>query len=215
MEFMATGSDGQDRTAEIQAFKDMIGLDRIAPGRFSLLLLLGLFGGYRSGRQGPEKVMREIEALEGIGAPSQFKPPTIFRDPPLEGLWHKHYLQDGLPSMAQNLKQGLEQFGIPVMEKMIKETQESGEERVFEEEHLGQIVNDIVTGNWTRLAENQALTGEWIVFAKHEGKNYYLCLGFHNRSSHLQLRQQIDAICTQEFPFLSEILSKPDEPGTG
>jgi hypothetical protein len=49
------------------------------------------------------------------------------------------------------------------------------------------------------------MTGEWLVYAIHEGQNYYLCLGTH-KSGDDALRQQIDLICVPEFPFLKEIL---------
>jgi hypothetical protein len=48
--------------------------------------------------------------------------------------------------------------------------------------------------------------GEWIVYARDDGANYYLCLGLHD-SGDDYLRSQIDAICCQEFPFLTALLS--------
>jgi hypothetical protein len=89
--FTLTAPDGTDRTAEISGFAEMIGLDHAAPGRCSLLLTLGLFGGFKSGHVDPAKVVHEIRALEGVGRPSQLKPPIQNKHPPLKGLWHKHY----------------------------------------------------------------------------------------------------------------------------
>jgi hypothetical protein len=40
-----------------------------------------------------------------------------------------------------------------------------------------------VHGNWKRLATAAKLTGEWIIYAHYDGKNYYLCLGTHDRST--------------------------------
>ncbi len=48
------------------------------------------------------------------------------------------------------------------------------------------------------------MTGEWIVFAKHNGKNFYLTLGVHqedNASVALRIWQ-----CGWEFPFVLDIL---------
>jgi hypothetical protein len=55
-------------------------------------------------------------------------------------------------------------------------------------------------------ARAQELTGEWIVFAKHEGKNYYLCLAGHDEGDdHIFAR--ISDGCAYEFPFLSDVLN--------
>ncbi len=89
--FFLTGPDGKDRTAEIASFAEVIGLDRAAPNRYSLLLTLSLYAGLKSGHLDPAKVVHEIRALEGVGRPSQLKPPIQNKHPPLKGLWHKHY----------------------------------------------------------------------------------------------------------------------------
>lgn len=55
------------------------------------------------------------------------------------------------------------------------------------------------------MASAGELTGEWIVYARHEGVNYYLCLGKHD-SHDDHLRSHIDGICCKEFPFLTALL---------
>jgi hypothetical protein len=45
----------------------------------------------------------------------------------------------------------------------------------------------------------QALTGEWIVYAKHNGRNYYLTLGAHGDDQ--RILQRVRACC-DEFPKL-------------
>lgn len=205
--FQLTRTDGQDMTPEILAFEEFIGLNRAAPGRYSMLLVLGLFGGMKSGRQDPAKIIHEINALEGRGGTSQTKPPTQFNEEPLKGLWHKHYLQDGLSSMAMNLKKGLNKYGLPLFDQRVQEAQAAGEERFVSEADIPSLASDLVGGNWSRLIADQALTGEWIVYAQHEGKNYYLALGFHKDRPHDQLRRAIESVCCQEFPFLWDILT--------
>lgn len=195
-------------TAELTNFANCIGLERAAPSRYSVLLVLGLFCGFKSGHLNPAKVVHEINALEGIGNSSQLKPPIQNKYPPLKGLWHKHYLEDGLPSMAINIQKGLKKYGLPLFKQRSHEAQEAGEERYVSMEDVKSIADDVVRGNWTRLATDEALTGEWIVYAQHEGGNYYLCLGTHEKSQHEHLRQQIDAICCQEFPFLTTLLAE-------
>ncbi|WP_186271660.1 hypothetical protein [Burkholderia gladioli] len=195
-------------TAMVEEFARLIGLEQAAPGRYSMLLVLGLFGGAQSGTLNPAKVVHEICALEGIGPPSKLKSSVQNKHPPLKGLWHKHYLEDGPRAMALNILKGLKRYSIPVFQQRIAEAKAAGEERYISVEDIEAIATDAVLGNWMRLAAAEALTGEWILYARHEGQNYYLALATHDRSTHDQVRQQIDALCCQEFPFLTDILAE-------
>jgi hypothetical protein len=205
--FKATHSDGRDATSDLLAFAEAIGLESVISGRYSALLLLGLFGGTQSGMLNPAKVVSQIRVLEGVETGKGLKAATPFKHPPLEGLWHQHYLEGGLPSMARNIRKGIGKFGLPWVKRKVADAKVSGEERYFTAADVAQIAHDAVVSNWERLIDNAALTGEWLLFAKYEGKNYYLCLGKHNSGDDV-LRSQIDAICLQEFPFLKDILSE-------
>lgn len=204
--FTITDSNGQDQGEEIAQFVNLLRLPEIAPDRYSLLLVLQLYGGFKARTQNYNKVIREIEALEGNRHASKFKPPIQNKHPPLKGLWHKHYMQDGIASMARNLKQGIKRNGIPIFEQRMREATATGEERYVTAEDISAIVADAVAGNWERQSNQQALTGEWLLFAKHEGKNYYLSLATHDRASHEEVRAQINLICCREFPFLNALL---------
>jgi len=205
--FTLTAPDKTDRTAEIAGFAEMIGLDHAAPGRCSLLLTLGLFGGFKSGHVDPAKVVHEIRALEGVGRPSQLKPAIQNKHPPLKGLWHKHYQETGLRSMALNLRMAMHQYGLPAFEAKVAEAVEAGEERYMTEDEVKLISHDAVVGNFLRRANDHALTGEWIMYARHDGQNYYLALATHDVQTHPDVRRQLEVICFQEFPFLAEMLA--------
>ena len=203
--------DGTDMKPELLRFAAVTGLERVAPGRISTLLLLQLYAGATSGALNSAKVIHEIACLEGAGRQSKLKPPTRFeRRPALRGLWHKHYLQDGIASMALNLRRGIKQHGIPVLKKMIDDAAATGEQRHFEVAHAATIADDAVRGTWERLQDQQALTGEWIIFGVDDGANYYLSLGTHGEGDEV-LRTQIEAFCRQEFPFIANQL-EPLEP---
>lgn len=197
---------GQNMRPELDRFAEVIGLSAAAPSRYSVLLTLELYGSTNSGRMNPAKVVHEISALEGLRPSSQMKPPTEFRGPLLRGLWHKHYLQDGVPSMAQNLRRGLQRNGLPLFEQRVREAEEAGEERFMTEADVAAIANDAVHGNWLRLAVAGELTGEWIIYAQHMGANYYLCIGGHDSGDEV-IRESIESICCHEFPFLTDLLT--------
>jgi hypothetical protein len=200
------GNDISDEvSAEFEAIIKATRLEHLAPGRISLLFLLSLFGAFKAGRINPFQLAREIEALEK-GEATGLKPPIQNRHQPLKGLWHKHYMQPGMASLAMNIQHGLKQFGIPYLQQKVREAKEAGELRYFTVADVVPMANDALHGNWQRLREAERLTGEWIVFAKHQGLNYYLTLATHDKTTHEHERQQIEAICCQEYPFLDEIL---------
>jgi hypothetical protein len=205
-EFRAVNQNGEDVTSELRAFAEVIGLERVAAGRYSIALLLGLFGGFKSGMQNPAKIIREIGALEGLGAPSRTKTAQAFTGFRLRGLIHKHYLSDGLKSLAVNMKNELDRSGIPLLKQKVADAEASGEERYFTVEDAKWIAYEASHGSMLRRMQRNALTGEWLIYAMHEGRSYYLCLGRHDGNDG-ELRTQIDAICCQEFPFLKELLS--------
>lgn len=201
--------NGEDKTLELQHFAAAIGLDRKAPGRYSVLLLIQLAAGATGQGPNPAKVVREIEALDRGEASTGTKPATCFKHPPLKGLWHKHHLVDGVGSLVLNLRNGLRTEGLPSIAKLVREAENSGEERYFTEADIRLVVHDAVLGNYERRAAANAMTGEWLIFAKHSGCNYYLALGEHTSGDDV-LRARIDATCIQEFPFLRDILDRPD-----
>jgi len=153
----------------------------------------------------PSKVVHEIRLLEE-GKQSTLKPPIQNKHAPLKNLWHKHYLQTGLSSMTMNIQTGLKRYSIPFFQQKIREAEEAGEERFVTADDIPAIVSDAVHGNLNRLREESRMTGEWLIFAKYEGQNYYLTMATHDVSTHQHIRQQIDGICCWEFPFLKGIL---------
>lgn len=207
---MSSADEQDNLKIDIPAFVESIGLKRAAPGRYSALLVANLLGCALSETQNPAKIVREIELLEQ-GELGQLKKPIQNRHPPLKGLWHKHYMQDGIPSLAQNVLNGLNRYQIPVFQQMIEDAKKAGEERFIEVADIPRIVDDVVSGNRRRLAEQQAITGEWIVFAKHKGQNYYLTIATHDGDTHQHVREQIDQVCCVEFPFLTQLLAEAEE----
>jgi hypothetical protein len=204
--FVAKDNAGNDVTGEIEALIQMMGLDQIAPGRYSSLLMANLFGGFKAGSINPHMVAHEIQALEAEKR-TGLRLSSEFRHPPLKGLWHKHYMQSGIASLARNVQRGLNEYGIPYLKEKVREAEAAGELRFFTAKDAAPIAQDAVGGNWKRLQDDDDITGEWVIFAIHGGQNYYLSLGTHDKSAHGHLRDLIDAICCIEFPWLQTTLS--------
>ncbi len=198
---------GKMRLDEIIDFARAMAIDTVAPDRISILFLVQLYTNtVVLRRMNPAKIIREIKALEGDERMSRTKPLQPFKHPPLKGLWHKHYLAEGVGSMARNLQNGLKKDGLPWFEKRIQEAEKTKNETYLTEIDVKALVDDAIHGNWLRRSEANELTGEWIIYAQYEGKNYYLCLGQHD-SGDEYLRKQIDDACCLQFPFLTNLLS--------
>lgn len=135
-----TAANGEDMTATVQGFARFVGLEQAAPGRYSMLLTLALFGGAQSGMLNPAKVVHEICALEGIGPPSRLKPPIQNKHPPLKGLWHKHYLEDGPRSMALNILKGLKRYSIPAFQQRIDEAKPQARSVTYSQRTLKRLL---------------------------------------------------------------------------
>ena len=118
----------------------------------------------------------------------------------------QHHLEDGLRGTAVNALKGLHRYGSPLFHQRMQEAQDTGEVSLWHPgKYVASLADDIAHGNWQRMASAAELTGEWIIYAQHDGANYYLCLGRHD-SGDDYLRRQIDAICCREFPFLTALL---------
>jgi len=191
---------------EPSEFATLIGLDEIAPGRVSSLLVRQLRDELLNRELNPNRVIQEISALES-GDPSALKAPVQNKFPPLKGLWHQHYAEPGVPSIAMNLLKGLNRHGMPYVSEQVKASQASGEIRYVTPEDVPAIVDDIISGNLRRLAQESKLTGEWLIFAKHQGENFYLSLATHDKETHESVRQNIDQVCCREFDFLADLLA--------
>ncbi|MEH0017280.1 hypothetical protein V6330_23050 [Citrobacter portucalensis] len=198
----------EDKTEEIINTILRFGIKDEMLTRISGLLILQLYGSFISRSENPFIIVDEISCLEGnpLRGESRTKPPTMFnRKPYLRGLWHKHYHGAGIDVMARNIQIALKNYGLPRLEAEVEKVMESGEERYFTPEDAALIAHEAVRENWLRRSNEQKITGHWIIYAIHEGKNYYLSLGRHT-DDEAELRRQIETACLYQFPFLSDIL---------
>jgi len=203
-----------DFYARMQAFYSTLNHDDVLMGRCSAAILLDLFFGTEFLGVNSFTVIEEIRALEKQEI-SQTKPATPFRGRHLRGLWHKHYMNGDLASLAQNLKSELDRKGnrlSPFFEEKIEEAQAAGEERFVTKEDVPKIVNDILTNNLAKRRSEGRMTGEWIVYVQEEGQNFYLCLAKHNDGDE-KIREKIERICVWEFPFLKDVFQVPPPKG--
>jgi len=206
--------EGRNRTAEALEFADRIGLTRVAPDRCSILLAVQLLDTATAGWLDPIRVIHQIEALEGARV-TTMKSATAFRGAHLSGLWHQHFLPNGVAAIARNVRNALSHYGIPSAVKRVREAQAAGEDRVFDHDDIARFTNEVVYENLDRREGEAKMTGEWLIFVPHDGRNYYLAIANHTdgAAGDEALRRQIDLVCVREFPFLRELLAHGGDAG--
>lgn len=144
-----------------------------------------------------DDILQEVEALEGQRI-SNTKKPSKYRKPPLQGFWHKHffladYYMVNICHHLQTLTGDHKK-----LEEIVKHTQKLHKDP---EARFRAFVGQLIAGSYEERAGRHKLTGEWIVFAKYENRNYYLTLAEHNEGNEVIYRRLWQG-CQPEFPFL-------------
>ncbi len=136
--------------------------------------------------------------LEGLGRPVGTKPAEQFERPPLQGLWKKHYLVGGVYSMAKNIGLGLGRKQHR-LRKIMLEKYNPTTAHLSSETIAKNSADAIVSTTYAERSRAQCLTGEWIVYARHDGQNHYLCLATHGDDG--EIFERIKRGASMSSPF--------------
>jgi hypothetical protein len=141
-----------------------------------------------------------MKSLEGIGTPTNAKPPTRFQRAPLTGLWHQHYLSSAF--LVKNIELELKEMDESVVNVRVAEIM--GDAMLTERQKANHTANFAVDESFMRRNREQRMTGEWIVFARDDaGANNYLAAGAHAPKAVCQaLLNLIRARCEPSFVAL-------------
>jgi hypothetical protein len=72
---------------------------------------------------------------------------------------------------------------------------------------IGELVHRFTIGGISERADAGRLTGDWIIFGKRDGQNYYLDLATHEEGDDPeQLLQKLRVSGQIDFPFLFEAM---------
>ena len=191
------GDDTQTLTEkELGEFASLIGLDRAASGQYSWLFVLQLLLAALVHGVDPSMIVAEVEALEGGRQTVGTKPASEFTKEPLKGLWHKHFFSAHF--IARNL---LNQLAGGKLQALVERVLDPKKHPFITIRLINELCHEAATGTLEDRESQGKLTGEWIVFAKHGGKNHYLGLFTHNAGDQA-IYDQIKSICFEQFPFL-------------
>ncbi len=178
----------------------LIGIDDIIPGRYSRAFLADLYCHEKIYGICPEEVLDAIKEEESGTIIQGIKKSTKFRKKPLKGLWHKHYYSARF--IGHNLSN---EMANGKLEKIVNDVFNPHMGKPATKEMFEDMAKRIVMGSLDERRDNEKMTGEWMVFAKHQDDNYYLCMATHDNGDDA-IRNKIDLICLKEFIFLGDIL---------
>ena len=197
------GSEAKAITSkELEKVADAFFLNLHAEGRYSQLLVLDMLMYERVHGIDPFEIADEIRGLERSECSTRTKPATRFSRKPLEGLWHKHFFSARF--MAHNI---VNHLGGGKLERLVNEIFDPDKSPVVTEEMINELAYRVSVESFEQRAGKGKLTGEWIVFAKYEGQNYYLCLATHHASDQ-SIHDKIKAVCWREFPVLAGLMEE-------
>jgi hypothetical protein len=169
--------------------------DRISIGFLCRLLLLHQTNGDEL------HVLSAIDQLEGLSSGCRTKRPRRFRGEVLGRFWHKHFATSR--HVLRNFGDwwGLGADGNAKLDTVINDVAE----RFGRQPDLwpGVLVHELVLGGYEKRAGARKLTGDWIIYGRHHGRNYYLETASHLEAAEpLRLYEKLRGGSQAEFPFL-------------
>jgi hypothetical protein len=173
----------------------------MATGRYSS----GFFRELCADQANFNRIVEELSKLEGVNRePSRTKRAEQFSRDPLRGLWRKHHQESRIRSITENILNHIRQPG------WLDRATIRSSRRSSPEEAITDLSRRVVEGYFHRSSAGQ-LTGEWIVYAKQDGKAYYLTLGSHTEGDEAIWRRC--KACAAEFPEL--LILQDNREGSG
>lgn len=185
---------------ELGEYASLVRLDKAAPGRYSWLFVMQLYLHAEVNGIDPSMIVGELKALEGGTPTAGTKPAKEFTREPLKGLWHKHFFSAHF--VGHNLSN---HHAGGRLGKLVEQVMDPKKYPVVTAELINKLTHEVVTGAFDKREAQDKLTGEWIVFAKHGGQNYYLCLATHETGDQI-IYNQIKSACFRQFPALNPVV---------
>lgn len=190
--------------ADIEEFKASLGYFQVGSAELSDLLLAQLSSSLKYRTLNTFAITDLISRLEEGKSEGRTKAEEPFKGEALKGLWKAHFFDSRF--IARNLlnywkldspKSG--KFGQLLQRVMLEEQRQPSEGG-----WPGRLSHAFVIDAYKTKANKRALTGEWLVFGKHNNRNYYLCIAEHTNSCEEDaiLANFIRLSCLSEYPFL-------------
>lgn len=181
----------EEARTDVDGWLDVV---KLKTGKCSVLLRNEIAEGMRQRMISAFAIYDEIGQIEGSDPPRRngTKPAEPLKYE-LSGLMHKHYKTSSMPDFMLNIENHWKKHSSGAEHHRIEsEFQRDG--------HAGKAAHDMVLGGYQARHAAAQMTGEWIVYAKIGGVNYYLTLATHKEPKS-DIRERVRR-CFAEFPEL-------------
>ena len=141
-----------------------------------------------------------IKVLEGVCSSDATPPADQFRHAPLTGLYKKHFSSPRfLPTNLLNFLRSKE--GNRHFNKAWDEAARVSGSQYIDEMFTKHLSHHMVVDPIEIKSTSNEMTGEWVVFHKHEGANYYLTYAFHTETNDAIHKRVVTACEFDDLPF--------------
>lgn len=159
--------------------KSHLGFHGLDISRISTILIAQVLQMHANRTVNTYNILDEIKFLEGLNIYTATEPESEFRHHPLKGLMKKHFTDASFIVKNIGAHLGMDYGGNSRLTNLIQEAFNKNESGYADDEFFLRIAHGMTCGALEERAKNNRTTGEWIVFKKYDGKNYYLTLAAH------------------------------------
>jgi len=192
-------TQGEEVTAtseQLRSFSELYISDRELTSRMSELFWFDCFVIDRCYGVSVREILDSVENLEAGEPHSGIKPATQFKNLPLKGLWHKHFFSAQF--LMLNIANALGKNGV---QKLVTEIFDEKQSPTITQEMIDELAHRVTHEPVEARDNDGKITGEWIIFAKNGGKNYYLSVNTHAAGDQF-IYDRIAEHCIRDFPDL-------------
>lgn len=150
----------------------------------------------------PHEILESVKELETGETPTGVKPATQFTRAPLRGLWHKHFFAARF--LAHNMILGLRKNGV---RDIVESAMHPSKGNVVTREMIEEVAHRVTHEPLEARDAAGKLTGEWIVFARRGGKNYYCCIAGHEFGDEA-IFEKVVTLAAKDFPDIADWISE-------
>jgi len=157
------------------------------------------------------EILDEIKHFEGLKRSTSTGNERPFNGPVLRGLHKKHFTDARFILKNIGIHLGYENGKMARLDRIIRQAFERNTSGYVDDDFINYITHHTTVGAYEDRTR-KGLTGEWIIFKKHQGKNYYLTLAAHNEGDE-SIRRRVEMAYEFDFPFFlaRECLTMPRE----
>lgn len=174
-----------------------VGLDL---SRLSTLLLAQSYSSEINRVFNISDITHPIKVLEGLVSFDSTGPADQFNHPPLKGLYKKHFSSPRF--LGKNLRNFIRsKEGGQHFNRVWEEAAKVSNSQYINETFTKYIARHMVVDPIAMKSASNRMTGEWVVFHRHDGANFYLTIAFHGETND-QIYEKVVLACeSDDFPF--------------